>query len=420
MRNQRNASPSRSKLTIMKYLIGLPIALIMLSAGCTEEPSREPAPTTPYITSKQPITILSVNDGDSHLRLSPDETLDRRNHTEDSITTVHLGPDHPPIVKTVYGTVPNTISGAPYMAMSGDGRYGFVTSRNTGSSAGEPEGMTVTDLASPDLAVIASVEIPNPMMVAMHPNGRHIIVPCGTGFQVFEMQNSALVLLEDNKLDVTPGSMDISPKGDRIIATGRSVSGAAAHVYSYREEDGTIEHFGEVGIQEGLSAAFRGPFSGRFSPDGSRFLMPNGSGIGTKGILDDILSIDMTMEPPMVTEVVRQVADGMESLAFHPNGQMAVVACLEEFRIRAHITYSHLAVIDLTTKPAQVLYYVNIESVPEGIEFSPDGTQLFIGTTSGNHITVFDVDEFTITRHPFVIRVGHGPASMAIGLRYQP
>ena len=404
----------------MKYLIGVPTALIVLSAGCTQESSRELAPTTPYITSKQRITILSVNDGDSHLRLNRDEKLDRENHTEDSITTVHLGPDHPPIVKTVYSTVPNTISGAPYMAISGDGRYGFVTSRNTGSSTGEPDGMTAIDLASPDLAVIASVEMPSPRMAAMHPNGRHIIVPCGTGFQVLEMQNSTLVLLEDNKLDAIPGSMDISPKGDRIIATGSNASGATAHVYSYREEDGTIGHLGEVAIQEGLSAAFRGPFSGRFNPDGSRFLMPNGSGIGTKGILDDILSIDMTMDPPMVTEVIRQVADGMESLAFHPNGHMAVVACLEEFRIRAHVTYSHLAVVDLTKKPAEVLYYVNIEAVPEGIEFSPDGTQLFIGTTSGNHLTVFDVDDFTITRHPFVIRVGHGPSSMAIGPRYQP
>jgi hypothetical protein len=38
----------------------------------------------------------------------------------------------------------------------------------------------------------------------------------------------------------------------------------------------------------------------------------------------------MTLDPPMVTEVILQVADGIESLAFHPKGHMAVIACLED------------------------------------------------------------------------------------------
>ena len=294
------------------------------------------------------------------------------------------------------------------MAMTGDGRYGFVTSNGEGTSQGEPENlMSVIDLSSPELTVVQKVTVPHPTMVDMHPDGRHVVVPCSTGFQVFEMRGSQLVLIKDNHTAVIPSSIDVSPKGDRIIATGRA---SGVHVFSYK--DGVIEYLSEVKFP------FDGPFSPRFSPDGRRVLVPNGGGSGTKGTLDDVLSIDMTLSPPAVTEVIPQVADGMESLAFHPNGHMAVVACLEEFRIRAHSTFSHLAVIDLTSKPARLLYHVNVEAIPEGIEFSPDGTQLFVGLTSANHIAVFDVDRFLIRRSPFVIRVGHGPSSMALGPRF--
>lgn len=84
----------------------------------------------PGIRNKQKLTILSANDGQIHRRANPDAKADKKLLTPDSITVIHLGPDHPPIVKTVYGTVPNTIAGAPYMAITSDGHYGFVTSRS--------------------------------------------------------------------------------------------------------------------------------------------------------------------------------------------------------------------------------------------------------------------------------------------------
>src|SRR5436190_19013620 len=95
-------------------------------------------PATPWIKTRQPLTILSANDGQSHLRLNADMKLDRENVTPDSITVVHLGTDHPPIVKTVYGTVPNTISGSPDMAMPRDGHYALVPANGEGISKGKP------------------------------------------------------------------------------------------------------------------------------------------------------------------------------------------------------------------------------------------------------------------------------------------
>ena len=372
-----------------------------------------------WIKTKQRLTLLSANDGQAHLRLDADGKIDKKNFTQDSITVIQLGPDHPPIVKTVYGTVPNTIVGEPYLVTLGGGQYSFVTCHGMGLLAPEQKDLlSVIDLSSPDLPVIQKVNVPVPQMVSAHPDGKHVIVACATGFQVFAMQDGRLILEKDNKIGFILQSMDISPKGDRIVAAVANTPDGdptGVHVFSYG--NGSINHLHEVRVQKGLSP-FDRPFSLRFSPDGKRVLVPNGGGEGTKGRLDNVLIIDMTLDPPMVTEVIPQVADGIESLAFHPKGHMAVITCLEDLPWLAESSYSHLAIIDLTSKPAKLLSYVNVEAFPEGIEFTPDGSQLFVQLTSANHIAVFDVDGFMLKRSPVVIRVGHGPASMALGPRF--
>lgn len=255
-------------------------------------------------------------------------------------------------------------------------------------------------------------------MALAHPDGKHVVLSYANGFQVFELRDDGLVLQRDNRLNVSPLSMDLSPKGDRIVAALlapdlQSVTGV--HVFSCR--NGIIEHQHEVKVRRGLPG-FDNPVSLRFSPDGKRVLAANGFGQGSKGRLDDVLIIDMTLSPPEVTEAIPQAADGIESLAVHPNGRFAVIACLEELPPLAHDTYSHLAAIDLTSKPPRLLYHINVEAVPEGIEFTPDGSQLFVQLTSANHLAVFDVDGVALKRSPFVIRTGHSPASMALGRRF--
>jgi hypothetical protein len=96
----------------------------------------------------------------------------------------------------------------------------------------------------------------------------------------------------------------------------------------------------------------------------------------------------------------------------------AVLSCLEDSPRQVHQAYSHLAVIDLTIMPARLLYLLDIESLPEGMEFSPDGTQLIVGLTYAHRIAVFDVDGLRLKRSPYVMRVVHGPCSMAIGPRF--
>lgn len=364
-----------------------------------------------FLKSKRPLTILSANDGRTHLRSDPgDMTV-----TQDSITVIRLAPDHPPRVQTVYGTVPNTISGAPYMAMTGDGRWGVVTSRKIKEEPDVPEIISVIDLASPDLRVVQTVPLLNPRMAVMHPDGKRLLVPYDTGIRVFEMRDGKLELVRDNPTDFRLHGIDVSPRGDRVAGNGTKEGGKLAiHVLSY--DAGEIRYQAEVQIKPGLPD-WEGPFACRFTHDGRRIIIPNGRHIGSKGTLAPVFLADATLEPPAVTEVIPQVADGIEGVAVHPSGKFAVLSCLEDSPRLVHQAYSHLAVIDLAAQPARLLYHLDVESLPEGMEFSPDGSQLFVGLTYAHRIAVYDVDGLRLKRSPFVMRVGHGPCAMAIGPR---
>lgn len=396
---------------MQRYTI-LPLSFTLLTTIWV--PAQEPA--VPGIRTRQRLTILSANDGHVHRRPSPN-AKDKKVVTPDSITVIHLGPDHPPVVKTVYGTVPNTIAGAPYMAMSGDGQYGFVTCRSGSHDPEAPDLLSAIDLSDADLKVVQMIKLPNPAMALMHPDGRRLLVPYGAGIQVFEMRAGRLELVKDNPAPFRVGSIAITPKGDLIAGQGTKKGGKpAVHVFGYR--DGVLTYQGEVKIQDGLPD-WDGPFAFRFTPDGKRLVIPNGSGSPSKGRLDAIFLADMTRDPPTVTEVVPQVADGIESVAVHPGGRFAVISCLDDTpRADVHQASSHLAVVDLAAKPARLLYHLPVKSLPEGIEFAPDGTQLFVQLTYAHRIAVFAVDGLMLKRSPLVLRVGHGPSSMAIGPRF--
>lgn len=381
------------------------LLLIAASASAASKGS-----AVPGIRSKQRLTILSVNDAGPRTA-KPGEEIKKQ--IPDSITVIHLGPDHPPIVQTVFGTVPSTISGPPYMAMSGDGHYGFVSSRSADAQDAASNVLSVIDLATPDLKVLQTIQIPNANMTLMHPNGRQLLVPYETGLKVFEMRGASLELLKDNPTTFYLSSgIAMNPKGDRLVATGFKAKGTvrAAHIFSYRE--GTVEYMDEVKIEKGLPS-WDGPFASRFTPDGRRIVIPNGWAGGNKGKLDAVFVAEMTLTPPTATEAVAQVCDGIEGVAVHPGGKFAVVSCLEGG------PYSHLAVIDISSKPIRLMYHVEVENVPEGMEFAPDGTQLFVGLTAANRIAVYGVDGFALKRSPYVIRVGHKPCAMAIGPRFK-
>ena len=383
----------------------------------------------PYLTTARPLTLLSANDGE--LRYVHTASGLEQQVVEDSFTVIHLGPNHPPLSKTVTANVPVTIHGSPHVAITNDGRYGFIANHGwRGESLVEGNDspipakhlekvLTVIDLASDDLSVVDQVILPDdPWMVDLHPDGKKAIVSVGAGFHIYDLVAGKLVTVATAKAPSTVFSFDVSPRGDRIIAVTvtarKALSDAQLHLFTI--EGDTITHLHPVGSPEGFGPIEQG-FSPRISPDGSTAIVLHDFGDGGQGSQDDVLIVDLTMEKAVVTERLRQVGDGLESLAFHPSGRFAVICCLTKGP--DVVTTSHLATVDLTTRPRRVLNYLPIDPVPEGIEFTADGHQLFVQATLANHIVVFDVEDMSLRRSPFVLCTGHAPSAMALSGRFK-
>lgn len=380
--------------------------LIVLVAGCAQ-PNEIDATEPPYITSPTQLRIVSANDGEA-----VKSAWNSRSNLPDSITVIDLSPDAPPLTRTVSGSVPNTYAGSPTSAIVGSGRYAFVPNHTWQSEdKSTPNQVSVIDLASNDLTVIATIPLPNHAWQTLaHPDGERVIVISDHRIHVYRMESGQPKLVaESEEFPLFLVSFAINPEGTFIIATAAEevayLKPFELHLFAL--EGDAIQHTTKIEMDADVGEIDQ-PFAPRFSPDGSRALVLNGLGTAIKPPLDAILSIDMTASPPRVTETVSNVGQGLESLAFHPSGQFAVVTCIDGPYI------GHLAVVDLTAASMQILYYLPIEFVPQGIEFSPDGSMLFVQATTANHINVYNVDGMKLAKSPYVLRTGEGPASMAL------
>ena len=371
-----------------------------------------------YITTEKPTILLSINDGElPSLLPSFNPTYNPIEQVRDSITVIRLFKDKPPAIKTVYGTTSSSIIGSPHAAIVG--RYGIVTNHDLrGISPGTeregigPNQIVAVDLDSDDLTVVSRVELDTPPRLALaHPDGQRVIVALSDHWRVFKIGEGGT--LAEVARSASPGhvySFDISSDGRTIIAAmanGPDVRTSEQGIFHFMmNEDSSIDLVREIGSDK---FAIEGPFSPRISPDGKRALVLNSLGL-SDGELDDVLVLDLTGDL-RVSQSIRQVADGLESLAFHPSGEFAVVSCLETY---GPIWTSHLAVIDLKGDRARLVRHLPIEPIPEGIEFTPDGRKLFVGSTLANHIAVYDVRGTDLIRSPYVLTTGYGPSALAL------
>jgi WD40 repeat protein len=398
----------------------------------------------PYITTQSPITLLSANDGETDIRWrkTPEGLNDREVKTQDSITVIHLGPDHPPITKTVYGTVPSSILGTPTMAMSANGRYGIIANhgfrgRTAYANLIYPAGAPVTnediqpgdlskqklipqlsnmlsliDLASPDLKVVDRVLLDDgPVHVLPHPDKKHFVVGAIENFYIFRIQNAKLIEISRNPQDKGLPCFWTNPKGDRIIATQGFLDGPAT-IHWYSLINNKVRHLSEVKINEGVDTELLDrTYILRTSLDGKLALVCQDSSLFSPE-LSDILIVDLTLDKPAITSVIKHVGPGVESFAFHPNGKMAVATCLGVYK-------NSIAVLDIASKPARLLYHLDAGGVGQGIEFTPEGDKLFVGSNAASRIEVYDVmGEFELRKNQKFLKIGYGHCNLTIGPRY--
>ena len=429
------------------HIIPFLATVMMTCVGC------KTASDHPYLTTQTPITLLSSNDGEINqlFQLNSEQTTDWELKTKDSFTVIHLGPNHPPIIKTVYDTVPTFIMGTPSMAMSKDGRFGLIT--NHGWRPAEfqkfqlPPGpktntdltvemleqahltaqhaniISLIDLADSNYPVVHRVLLDDfPIHVLRHPDGNRFFVGASKHFYVFKIVNSKLIEISRSPHSHGMPHFWFTPKGDRIIATqavskiplipGKGGKMELPTVQWYAVNGDRIEHLSEVKISSNLAtellpetAILRVSTDGKFA-----FICQRANNSGKD--YSDILIADLTLEKPEITSFIEDAADGIESFAFHPNGKMAVATGLGTY-------HNCIVVLDIATKPVRVLYTLDAKGISQGIEFTPEGDKLFVGSPTAGRIEVFDVvGDYELRKNPKFLNIGFGHNSLTIGPRY--
>lgn len=401
----------------------------------------------PYITTQSEITLLSANDGEMDIqwRKTAEGLIDYEVKTKDSFTVIRLGPDHPPICRTVYGTVPCTIIGTPTMAMSADGRFGLITNHEMRPAGwvplrypkGEPitnedieqddlskqelapplsNMLSMIDLASQDFPVVDRVLFDDhPTHVLAHPDGKHFVVGASENFYVFRIEKGRLIEVSRSPQDRGGLCFWINPAGNRIIATQGDalLAEQPSRVHWYSLDTNRIRHLSEVKVAPGTDTEL-GPMSyiTRISLDGRKALICQRAGGGGSNLCD-VLVADLTATPPVINSVIKQVGDGVESFAFHPNRKMAVVTCLSLY-------HNSIAVLDIESDPPRLLYHLDVGGDAQGIEFTPEGDKLFVGSPFANRIEVFDVvGDFDLRKSQKFLKTGHGHCSLTLGKTYE-
>ena len=93
---------------------------------------------------------------------------------------------------------------------------------------------------------------------------------------------------------------------------------------------------------------------------------------------------------------------------------MAVATVLEKSK-------NSLAVLDIESSPPRLLYHLDAASLSQGVEFTPEGDKLFLGSTYHGRIEIYDVvGAFALVKNQKFIKIGYGHNSLSIGHRYTP
>jgi WD40 repeat protein len=272
----------------------------------------------------------------------------------------------------------------------------------------------VVDLEDPEHTVVDKIHIDDvPVHILSHPDGKRFFVLGHESFSTFTLKNGKLIKLAKSKIPFGQGCFWIHPNGKNILASRSKnwkTKETIAEWFEIKGDKVIFKHKLEIDSSVDSNYEIMGGIL-RITPDGKRgFISQRTFDNGIN--FADILIADLTLRKPKITSVIKQVGDGIESFAFHPNGKLAVATCLEK-------TKNSLAVIDISSEKPKILYYLDAAGGSQGIEFSPEGDKLFLGSPAHGRIEVYDVKgDFELVKNQKFIKIGYGHNSLSVGPRY--
>ena len=125
----------------------------------------------------------------------------------------------------------------------------------------------------------------------------------------------------------------------------------------------------------------------RITPDGKRgFICQRCLYNGQD--LCDVLIADLTLEKPRITQVVKQVGDGLESFAFHPNGK--VVGHLHGDFLE--MSTEDFAAFVAEQEPSDIEYEI-LSTVVEGTTAAVKVRDKYLGITFLDTLSLIKIDD---------------------------
>jgi DNA-binding beta-propeller fold protein YncE len=318
---------------------------------------------------------------------------------KDTVTIVDISDRTKPRI-VVSLPIENSIAGPPTnVAITPDNKLALVANsldvvKDGNALKAVPDNkLSVIDLTASPPAVIATVQTgKQPSGIAINRAGNLALVANRADNSISVLSISGKTVSVVGTVALAPpdtpsqhvSGVAISPDGKRALAFK-----AMANKVSLLEIDGTTVTYKGYDMITGVF-----PYNAQFTSDGKLAIINNNGAAGSAdGQIDTIAVIDMTLNPPRVTDQVA-VGDAPEGLAVSPTAGYAITLLTNgagNVPKNAFFHHDHAVAVLLKSdgKTMRKVGQTETGTLSEGVAFSPDGAYVYIGNWGEQNLVTY-------------------------------
>ena len=309
----------------------------------------------------------------------------------------------------------NSLLGPPTnLQITPDGRLGLLASSvvhaapDTGWKVTPDDRLFVIDLDAKPPKLLDTVKVgQQPSGLAISHDGKLVLIAnrAGKGVSVVSIDGNTVKHVGDVALGQEAAAVAITPDGKRALA----VMNLANKVAVLTIDGQTVTYDKTADIPVGAN-----PYNVDITPDG-KFAIVGSTGAG-KDNADPLTTIALTGPHPHVTALTT-VGNGPEGLAISPNGKYLVTPLLLGTGAKKsdYFYTRHGQAVLATIAPDGTLAVrdrATLGALPEGVAFSRDSRDVYIGNYIDKSLQVFSIARDTLQPHGLPIILPGQPASM--------
>jgi len=341
---------------------------------------------------------------------------------KDTVTIVDISDRTKPRIVTSL-PIENSIAGPPTnVAITPDNKLALVANSLDVVKDGDtlkavPDNkLSVIDLTASPPAVIATLQTgKQPSGIAINRAGNLALVANRADNSVSVLSISGKNVSVVGTVALAPpdtpsqhvSGVAISPDGKRALAFK-----AMANKVSLLEINGTTVTYKGYDMITGVF-----PYNAQFTSDGKLGIINNNGAAGSAdGQVDTVAIIDMTLDPPRVTDQV-VVGDAPEGLAVSPTAGYAVSLLTNgagNVAKNAFFRHDHAIAVLLKSdgKTVRKVGQTEVGTLSEGIAFSPDGRYLYVANWGEQNLIVFRLEGDKLVAVGTPLKLPGHPVSM--------